>query len=56
MTGAFAESMKFKTFLVLSLLWPTFVYDPLLNFREGVTNNPGQLALISLLIRNAEVT
>jgi Amt family ammonium transporter len=29
MTGAFAERMKFKTFLVFSLLWATFIYDPL---------------------------
>jgi Amt family ammonium transporter len=28
-TGAFAERMKFKTFLLFGLLWATFVYDPL---------------------------
>ncbi|MBI4308188.1 MAG: ammonium transporter [Chloroflexi bacterium] len=28
-TGAFAERMKFKTFLVFILLWATLVYDPL---------------------------
>jgi len=27
-TGAFAERMKFKTFLVFILLWATLVYDP----------------------------
>src|SRR5215468_7567546 len=29
MTGAFAERMKFKTFLVFTFLWATFIYDPL---------------------------
>src|SRR5262245_1196 len=29
MTGAFAERMKFTTFLVFSLVWATLVYDPL---------------------------
>src|SRR5215831_9626863 len=29
MIGAFAERMKFTTFLVFSLLWSTLVYDPL---------------------------
>jgi Amt family ammonium transporter len=28
-TGAFAERMKFSSFLVFTLLWATFVYDPL---------------------------
>lgn len=28
-TGAIAERMKFSTFLVFSLLWATFVYDPM---------------------------
>jgi Amt family ammonium transporter len=28
-TGAFAERMKFSTYLVFILLWATFVYDPL---------------------------
>jgi ammonium transporter, Amt family len=28
-TGAFAERMKFSTFLVFSILWATLVYDPL---------------------------
>ncbi|MBI2935028.1 MAG: ammonium transporter [Chloroflexi bacterium] len=27
-TGAFAERMKFKTFMIFILLWATFVYDP----------------------------
>ena len=29
MTGAFAERMKFSSFLVFTLLWATFIYDPL---------------------------
>jgi len=28
-TGAFAERMKFSSFLVFILLWATFIYDPL---------------------------
>ncbi|MGH7233222.1 MAG: ammonium transporter [Nitrospiraceae bacterium] len=28
-TGAFAERMKFSSFLVFVLLWATFIYDPL---------------------------
>lgn len=28
-TGAFAERMKFSTFLVFSLIWATVIYDPL---------------------------
>jgi Amt family ammonium transporter len=28
-TGAFAERMKFSSFLVFILLWTTFIYDPL---------------------------
>ena len=34
-TGAFAERMKFKTFLVFGLLWTTFVYDPLAHWVWG---------------------
>src|SRR5215813_4933910 len=36
MTGAFAERMKFSTFLVFSLLWATFLYDPLAHWVWGV--------------------
>ena len=28
-TGAFAERMKFRSFLIFTLLWATFIYDPL---------------------------
>src|SRR5215471_1724114 len=34
-TGAFAERMKFKTFLVFGLLWATCVYDPLAHWVWG---------------------
>jgi ammonium transporter, Amt family len=36
MTGAFAERMKFSTFIVFSLLWATLVYDPLAHWVWGV--------------------
>ncbi len=35
-TGAFAERMKFSAFLVFSLLWATFIYDPLAHWVWGV--------------------
>jgi Amt family ammonium transporter len=34
-TGAFAERVKFKTFLVFGLLWATCVYDPLAHWVWG---------------------
>jgi Amt family ammonium transporter len=34
-TGAFAERMKFPTFLVFGLLWATCVYDPLAHWVWG---------------------
>ena len=35
-TGAFAERMKFKTFVIFTLLWSTLVYDPLAHWVWGV--------------------
>lgn len=35
MVGAFAERMKFSAFLVLILLWTTFVYDPIAHWVWG---------------------
>jgi ammonium transporter, Amt family len=35
MTGAFAERMKFSSFIVFSLLWATLVYDPLAHMVWG---------------------
>ena len=35
-TGAFAERMSFKGFLVFSVLWVTLIYDPLAHWVWGV--------------------
>jgi Amt family ammonium transporter len=35
-TGAFAERIKFSSFLLFSLLWITFIYDPLAHWVWGV--------------------
>ncbi len=35
-TGAFAERMKFSAFLLFTLLWATFIYDPLAHWVWGV--------------------
>jgi Amt family ammonium transporter len=35
-TGAFAERMKFSAFLFFTLLWATFIYDPLAHWVWGV--------------------
>jgi Amt family ammonium transporter len=35
MTGAFAERIKFSSFLIFSLLWATIVYDPLAHMVWG---------------------
>jgi ammonium transporter, Amt family len=35
-TGAFVERVRFKTFLIFSLLWATFVYDPVAHWVWGV--------------------
>jgi Amt family ammonium transporter len=34
-TGAFAERMKFSAFLAFTLLWATFIYDPLAHWVWG---------------------
>ncbi len=34
-TGAFAERMKFKAFLIFTVLWATIVYDPLAHWVWG---------------------
>jgi ammonium transporter, Amt family len=34
-TGAFAERMKFTAFILFSLLWATFIYDPLAHWVWG---------------------
>src|SRR5690242_15624092 len=35
-TGAFAERKRFKAFVLFTLLWATFVYDPLAHWVWGV--------------------
>ncbi len=35
-TGAFAERMKFSTYVVFTLLWATLVYDPICHWVWGV--------------------
>jgi Amt family ammonium transporter len=35
-TGAFVERVRFKAFLVFTLLWATFVYDPVAHWVWGV--------------------
>ncbi|NPV29848.1 MAG: ammonium transporter [Firmicutes bacterium] len=35
-TGSFAERMRFPAFLVFTLLWTTFIYDPLAHWVWGV--------------------
>jgi ammonium transporter, Amt family len=35
-TGAFAERISFKGFLIFSILWATFIYDPLAHWVWGV--------------------
>jgi Amt family ammonium transporter len=35
-TGAFVERIKFSSFLIFSLLWATFVYDPVAHWVWGV--------------------
>lgn len=35
MTGAFAERMKFTTFLIFTFLWATLIYDPLAHWVWG---------------------
>lgn len=35
-TGAFVERVRFKAFLIFSLLWATFVYDPVAHWVWGI--------------------
>ncbi len=46
MIGAFAERMKFSAFLIFTILWATFVYDPLAHW---VWNKDGWLAALGAL-------
>ena len=45
-TGAFAERIKFSTFVVFSLVWATLVYDPIAHWvwgKDGWLHNLGAL-------------
>lgn len=45
-TGAFVERIRFKTFLVFSLLWTTLAYDPVCHWvwgEGGILRNMGAL-------------
>ena len=46
--GAFAERMKFSAFLLFTILWATFVYDPICHWVWGIggfLRNMGALIL-----------
>ncbi len=45
-TGAIAERMSFKGFLVFSILWITFIYDPLAHWVWGVDGWIRQLGVL----------
>jgi Amt family ammonium transporter len=47
-TGAFAERMKFSTFLVFILLWATLVYDPVAHWVWSTGGWLGNLSVIGL--------
>jgi Amt family ammonium transporter len=42
-TGAFAERMKFSAFLIFTILWTTFVYNPLCHWVWGTGGWMGEL-------------
>ena len=45
-TGAFAERLKFATFLLFILLWSTFVYNPLAHWVWGVGGWMGKMGAL----------
>ena len=45
-TGAFAERMKFSAFLLFTLLWATFVYNPLAHWVWGVGGWMGRMGAL----------
>ncbi len=45
-TGAFVERVRFKTFLLFSLLWATLIYDPLCHWVWGVGGWLRQLGVL----------
>ncbi len=44
-TGAFAERKRFKAFVIFTLLWATFVYDPIAHWVWSCTEVPGATAV-----------
>lgn len=45
-TGAFAERMKFSSFLFFTVLWATFVYDPICHWVWGSGGWLGELGVL----------
>ena len=45
-TGAFAERMKFGSFVLFTLLWATFVYNPLCHWVWGIGGWMGKLGAL----------
>lgn len=45
-TGAFAERMKFTAFLLFSIMWATFVYNPLAHWVWGVGGWIGRMGAL----------
>jgi Amt family ammonium transporter len=45
-TGAFVERVRFKTFLIFTLLWATFVYDPVCHWVWNVGGMFHQLGVL----------
>jgi Amt family ammonium transporter len=45
-TGAFAERMKFSAFLLFTILWATFVYDPICHWVWGAGGWLGKLGAL----------
>jgi Amt family ammonium transporter len=45
-TGAFVERVRFKTFLLFSLLWATLVYDPVCHWVWGISGILGRIGTL----------
>jgi len=45
-TGAFAERMKFSAFLLFTLMWATFVYNPLAHWVWGIGGWMGRMGIL----------
>jgi Amt family ammonium transporter len=45
-TGAFVERVRFKTFLLFSLLWATLVYDPVCHWVWGTSGILGRIGTL----------